>query len=118
MSEEERKDLEAILTGDYDRIDARAEKLAAEIRSLNRTQLRNFYGPLVKVRVELDAERQRNALRMLRPRLAYMVARDRNAEGLWKWFAELLKRASRPNQIGSVCDFAEAVIAYHRRESR
>lgn len=119
MDELEKQDLEAVLRGDYEKIDARAEQIARSIRDLAPSQIRNFYGPIVKARSESDPKRKRDALLMHRPRLAYLVARaDGKADELWKWFGELLRRANDAAQIRSVCDFAEAIVAYHKRESK
>jgi CRISPR type III-A-associated protein Csm2 len=62
---------------------------------------------------------------MHRARLAYLAARAQgHAKSLWEVFGELLKKAKEssttPKQVDSVCDFAEAVVAYHKffEESR
>lgn len=119
MDEREKQDLEAVLRGDYEKIDTRAEIIGGLIRELTSSQVRNFYGPIVKARSESDLKRKRDALLMHRPRLAYLVARaDGKADELWKWFRELLRRANDAGQIRSVCDFAEAIVAYHKRASK
>ena len=113
------EDVAAVLSGDATRIDEVAERLAKRLaeRKLNRTQIRNFYGPIVIVRTKGGEERKK-ALRMHRSRLAYLVARaDGKADELWTLFSELLKRAEG-EQIDAVCDLAEAVVAYHRYHGR
>ncbi len=109
------KDVAAVLSGDATKIDEVAERLAMRlVRGLNRSQIRNFYGPIAIVRTKNDAEERKKALRMHRSRLAYLVARaGGSAEELWSVFGELLKRAEG-TQIDAVCDLAEAVVAYHR----
>ena len=109
------EDIAAVLSGDVTRIDEVAERLAKRlVRGLNRSQIRNFYGPIAIVRTKNDLEERKKALRMHRSRLAYLVARaGGSAEELWSVFGELLKRADGP-QIDFVCDLAEAVVAYHR----
>jgi CRISPR type III-A-associated protein Csm2 len=109
------QDVAAVLSGDATRIDEVAERLAKRlVRGLNRSQIRNFYGPIAIIRAKNDSEERKKALRMHRSRLAYLVARaGGSAEELWGIFGELLKRAEGP-QIDAVCDLAEAVVAYHR----
>jgi CRISPR type III-A-associated protein Csm2 len=115
-SARDREDVAAVLSGDATRIDEVAERLAMRlVRGLNRSQIRNFYGPIAIVRAKNDPEERKKALRMHRSRLAYLVARaGGSAEELWKVFGELLKRAEGSSQIDAVCDLAEAVVAYHR----
>jgi CRISPR type III-A-associated protein Csm2 len=114
-SPRDREDIAAVLNGDATRIDEVAERLAMRlVRGLNRSQIRNFYGPIAIIRTKDDPEERKKALRMHRSRLAYLVARaGGSAEDLWGIFGELLKRAEGA-QIDAVCDLAEAVVAYHR----
>jgi CRISPR type III-A-associated protein Csm2 len=111
----DKEDVAAVLSGDATRIDEVAERLAMRlVQGLNRSQIRNFYGPIAIVRTKNDPEERKKALRMHRSRLAYLVARAGGSAGeLWSVFGELLKRAEGP-QIDNVCDLAEAVVAYHR----
>jgi len=111
----DKEDVAAVLSGDATKIDEVAERLAMRlVRGLNRSQIRNFYGPIAIVRTKNDAEERKKALRMHRSRLAYLVAHaGGSAEELWSVFGELLKRAEG-TQIDAVCDLAEAVVAYHR----
>jgi CRISPR type III-A-associated protein Csm2 len=106
-----------VLSGDAGKIDAIAERLGRSLadRKLTPSQLRNFYGPLVRVRAMQTGDEPRiAALRMHRSRLAYLVKRaDGKADELWDVFGELLKSADG-QQVDSVCNFAEAVVAYHR----
>ncbi len=109
------QDIAAVLSGDAGKIDEIADRLAARIvGGINRTQIRNFYGPIAMLRVKSDAEERKRALRMHRSRLAYLVARaGGSANELWELFGDLLKTAEG-KQIEAVCDLAEAVVAYHR----
>ena len=118
-SPRDREDVAAVLSGDATRIDEVAERLAMRlVRGLNRSQIRNFYGPIAIIRTKNDPEERKKALRVHRSRLAYLVARaGGSAEDLWSIFGELLKRAEGP-QIDAVCDLAEAVVAYHRYYGR
>ena len=105
-----------VLSGDAGKIDAIAERLASRLKGgINRSQIRNFYGPIAILRTKSDPEEQKRALRMHRSRLAYLVARaGGSANELWELFGDLLKTAESKKQIDAVCDLAEAVVAYHR----
>ncbi|MGO9056345.1 MAG: type III-A CRISPR-associated protein Csm2 [Candidatus Binataceae bacterium] len=105
-----------VLSGDATKIDEIAERLAARLKGgINRSQIRNFYGPIAILRTKSDPEEQKRALRMHRSRLAYLVARaGGSANELWDLFGDLLKTAETRKQIDAVCDLAEAVVAYHR----
>jgi CRISPR type III-A-associated protein Csm2 len=110
-------EIAAVLSGDATKIDEIAERIGQSLanRRLSPSQIRNFYGPLIRVRAMQAGDKQRTAsLRMHRSRLAYLVKRaDGKADELWDVFGELLKTADG-DQIDSVCNFAEAVVAYHR----
>ena len=110
-----KEDIAAVLSGDATKIDEIAERLANRlVPRINRTQVRNFYGPIAIVRTRTDPEERKKALRMHRSRLAYLVARaGGSADELWNLFGKLLRTAEGP-QIDAVCDLAEAVVAYHR----
>jgi CRISPR type III-A-associated protein Csm2 len=108
-------EIAAVLSGDATKIDEIADHVAARIvGGINKTQIRNFYGPIAIIRTKSDPEEQKRALRMHRSRLAYLVARaGGSANELWELFSDLLKTAEG-KQIEAVCDLAEAVVAYHR----
>lgn len=110
LSEQERK---AILNGDAGVIDEVAERFGREL-VLHRTQLRNFYGPLVSLRA-LGEDKRRRELTKHRSRVAYLVVRaGQDAMPLWHLFEGLLRTAASKEQIDAVCDLAEALVAYNR----
>ncbi len=112
-----------ILEHKPDRIDELAGELANQISRLTHSQVRNFYAPFVRLRGELAAGQDRSKeharlLLMHKARTAYMAARDRKAEPLSGWFGTLFTKAARdgharPQEVRALCDFAEAVVAYH-----
>jgi CRISPR type III-A-associated protein Csm2 len=107
---------DGILAGDGRVIEEQAERLARELDGLKRAQMRNFYGPLVRLRETQQApEVQLNQLQLMRHRLAYMAAREPAAGRLREAFTVLIERA-RPEsaQVKAIFTFAEAVVAYHR----
>ena len=106
-----------VLAADSAKIDAGAQQLAEAIQraGLLTNQIRNFYGSIAKLQAESDPLRQRRHLAMLRSRLAYLTARaDGKADDLWKVFDPLLKEAKTEQQVNAICDFAEAIVAYHK----
>ena len=109
-----------VLSRDPAKIDARAEELAQSMvsASLTTSQVRNFYGAIARIRAEENVEKQRREMAMHRSRLAYLTARaDHAADSLWDVFGTLLKELvvnGDPPKISALCDFAEAVVAYHK----
>ena len=106
-----------VLSADPAKIDTRAEELAESIvrAGLATSQVRNFYGAIAKLRAESELSKQLRQLAMHRSRLAYLTARaDGKANALWDVFGPLLKDAKDEKQVSALCDFAEAVVAYHK----
>jgi len=114
LSEEEK---EKILAGDAATIDEVAECFAKELKRLNRTQMRNFYTPFTRIRATPDEQERRKAIIQHRARTAYLAAREKEAKPIWDLFEGLLRKADSNTKIDALCDLAEALIAYHRRES-
>lgn len=105
-----------VLRGDAAQIDISAEQLAKTIvdAELATNQVRNFYGSIAKLQSESDRQKQQRHMSMLRSRLAYLTARaDGKADALWAVFDPLLKEA-KPENVPGLCDFAEAIVAYHK----
>lgn len=109
-----------VLSRDPAKIDSRAEELAQSMvnASLTTSQVRNFYGAIARIRAGEDLQKQRRELAMHRARLAYLTARaEGKAASLWDVFGPLLKELASGGdaaQVGALCDFAEAVVAYHK----
>lgn len=112
--------VEDVLSGDGERIVRRAEELAHGLGRLARAQIRNFYGPVIKLREsERSPKEQISRLHLMRARLAYMVARpDGRAAGPLRSAFDALVRAVTVETLPALYDFAEAVVAYHRNLSR
>ncbi len=111
-----------ILERDAVEIDRTAHKIATACAGLVRTQMRNFYGPIVRLRAELghhfDPKSFSNALMMHRARVHYLAARERggNADSLRDWFSKIIDDAVKQltaEKVEAICDLAEAVVAYH-----
>lgn len=112
--------VEDVLKGDMTKIDEHAEALASRLveDDLTPSQVRNFYGSLAKLRVERDPQKRLAQARMHRARLAYLTARAKDsrkdpARYLWEVFGPLLRQVDE-KQLDFLCDFAEAVVAYHK----
>jgi CRISPR/Cas system CSM-associated protein Csm2 small subunit len=125
--------IKAILEHKPADIDQIAAEIAQNCRDnrgnlLPPTQMRNFYGPIVRLRSDIasisrsdwDTPRQDLAipLSMHSTRLLYMAARDPKAAVLRDSFRPLISTAIQNNAITpakviTICDFAEAVVAHH-----
>jgi CRISPR type III-A-associated protein Csm2 len=120
--------LEKILQNSAQDIDESARKIAEECQGLSRTQMRNFFGPIVRLRSELakpspDRARHARDLFMHSARVTYMAARDGKAWPLESCFTPLIRAAVKNNSVPddtlrAICDFAEALVAYHYRLSK
>lgn len=108
---------QGVLACDPAKIDAGAEEVARELvrRGLGASQIRNFYGTIEKIRAAGDITKQVSQLKLNRARLAYLNARaSGKAEPLWAVFEILLRRATEGREVEAVCNFAEAIVAYHK----
>jgi CRISPR type III-A-associated protein Csm2 len=115
--------VDKILEGSPEDLDAGAHQIAQSCKGLSRSQMRNFFGPIVRLRAELanpsfDPRRCARNLYMHSARVTYMAARDDDAASLEHSFKSLVQKAVLNSAIESVklrsiCDFAEAIVAYH-----
>jgi len=123
-------EIQKILQRGAEEIDRNARDVAQRCADLSPTQIRNFYGPIVRLRSDVAriqtpqvrAEHAR-ALYMHSARLAYMAARDSRATSLHKCFEQMVRAAVKNNQadngvVAAICDFAEALVAYHTQSSK
>jgi CRISPR type III-A-associated protein Csm2 len=120
--------LEKILQNSAQDIDESARKIAEECKDLSNTQMRNFFGPIVRLRSDLakpspDRTRHARDLFMHCARVTYMAARDGKARPLERCFTPLVRAAVKNNSVQddalrAICDFAEALVAYHYRPSK
>lgn len=108
------EDVKGILGKDGKVIADAAKKLAESLQTLERAQIRNFYGPMTRIGESSapDADRL-NELHLMRPRLVYMAAREKRAQPLQDAFDKLITSAG-PEGVKGICLFAEAVVGYHR----
>lgn len=107
-----------ILAGEGKIIAEQAQELAKLLERVKRAQIRNFYGPMTKIRESGGRpEEKLNRLHLMRPRLVYMKARESNAGPLQERFEKLIRNAE-PRDVEGIIAFAEAVVGYHREFSR
>ena len=103
-----------ILEGDGRTIADFGVKLADALRFLERAQIRNFYGPMIRLKESGDSdEKKLNDLHLMRARLVYMKAREKKAEPLQEVFEKLIRMAAA-GDVAHIFQFAEAVVGYHR----
>lgn len=112
------EEVQKILSGDGRTIAEKAADLAKQLQELRSAQIRNFYGPITKIRESHESAGSKiNRLHLMRPRLVYMAARERNALPLQHCFEKLIKAADE-KKLNGLFDFAEAVVGYHKQYQR
>lgn len=95
-----------------DKIFEETERFAKEVGSnLSTHQLRRIYSEIIKVKGDDVA-----SLKMLRPHLAYMAARQdkEDAKKVMALLDDLIKQVQSEDQLNSMKQFAEALVAYHK----
>jgi len=109
-----------ILAGNGKAIANAAAGLAEEIQDLKSAQIRNFYGPITKIRESNEPpEAKLDRLHLMRPRLVYMKAREPKAGPIEREFSKLISKAEASDKaLRGLFDFAEALVAYHKQYQR
>lgn len=109
-------DCDKILAGDAEAIVRDARALAQAIQEVKPAQIRNFYGPIVRIAESAKRfEDQRPELILLLPRLHYMSMRERKLEPLARNFEMLIERTTDQKHLRNLYRFAEAVVAYAKK---
>ncbi len=85
--------------------------------AMSTSQLRNFFGEVR--RIQSNLKENKPAFYMLRPKLAYAVARARGRENKIYRFKEvvdniLLNINPEPTEFNNFVNFLEAIVAYHK----
>ncbi len=93
----------------YDNIRKFLEEKGKDVTS---SQLRNIYAKAKPIR-------EKKKLKMLRPNLAYVIARQKNenAKYIMHWLDKLIQEVEHekdPNEVEGFKKFFEAVVAYHK----
>jgi CRISPR type III-A-associated protein Csm2 len=116
------EDAKKIVAGDADALVRCAEKVSRDLKAGNvkKAQIRNIFTALMRIRqryVDAPPEQVRQ-LKLMRPRLHYMVARQQRTEPLKHAFEALIRELPADGSpalalaLDSTFDFAEAVVAY------
>ena len=90
-----------------------AESLGRKLaRKLKTSQIRKVYSAVKKI--QMSKEFNRNDLIMLKPKLAYATARNKDVEGLKVALTEAIDHVDNDDKFKNFVDFFEAILAYHR----
>jgi CRISPR-associated protein Csm2 len=97
-------------------VDATSEFVRTRCKEkyISTSQLRNIYDKLLKVKEENYSQVQ-----LLRPKLAYVAARQNKAEAkeIVNFFNEIISKISSEDELRSFKIFFESVVAYHKFHS-
>lgn len=80
-------------------------------RNITTTQLRNIFAAIKEV-----PEEDRKRLSLLRPKIAYIAARQQRKEAriFTDLIGDLMKKVQSPAQFKSLKTLLEAIVAYHK----
>ena len=97
-----------------DALVAAAEDLGQTLknRGLKTSQIRKIYGAVKKIQMSDDF--QRNDLVMLKPKLAYAAARNREVTDLKDALTQAIDKVDNEKKFKNFVDFFEATLAYHK----
>ncbi len=98
-----------------DSLVAAAEKLGRDLknRGLKTSQIRKVYAAVKKI--QMGETFDRNDLVMLKPKLAYAAARNREVTDLKDALTQAIDRVDDdPKRFKNFVDFFEATLAYHK----
>lgn len=119
-----RDEARKIVEGDAKLLVDRARSIAADLRDeTSRTQIRRLYGEVKRIEMmwrggkqgdAKDLEAQRRVL-LLKPRLAYQVARQRKLQGLRETLEPVIDEVGGDrDRFQRFVEFFEAIVAYAR----
>ena len=97
-----------------DALVAAAEDLGKTLknRGLKTSQIRKIYGAVKKIQMSEDF--QRSDLVMLKPKLAYAAARNREVTDLKDALTQAIDQVDDEKKFKNFVDFFEATLAYHK----
>ena len=100
------------------RAELQAQKIAKKVKT---NQIRRIYGPVIKIQEQLSAgdNKWERELSMLKPRVFYASAREKNLKPLQEDIVKFIKvienfKADKKKAVKSFCVFMEALVAYHK----
>ncbi len=91
-----------------------SEALGRKLKNsgLKTSQIRKIYSAVKKI--QMSNEFRRNELIMLKPKLAYAAARNREVTALKDALTEAINQVDNPDKFKNFVDFFEATLAYHK----
>lgn len=97
-----------------DALVAAAEDLGKTLknRGLKTSQIRKIYGAVKKI--QMSEGFQRSDLVMLKPKLAYAAARNREVTDLKDALTQAIDQVDDQKKFKNFVDFFEATLAYHK----
>ena len=100
------------------RAELQAQKIAKKVKT---NQIRRIYGPVIKIQEQLSAgdNKWERELSMLKPRVFYASAREKNLKPLQEDIVKFIKvienfKADKKTAVKNFCAFMEALVAYHK----
>ncbi len=94
----------------------RVAKKLAEARETVDTQLRRVFDTVRKVELDFEREKKfsRDEVLLIKPRLAYAVARENKLQPLFPWLDKAIDRVVDEKDFQKLTKFVEAVLAYYK----
>jgi len=92
------------------------ETYADKENSLSTAQLRNFFGEMRRIQMK-EFEKNKSSFFMLKPKLAYAVARAKKKDKLELFqnvINDLLSEVDNHEEYNSFMQFVEATVAFHK----
>lgn len=83
---------------------------------LTKSKIRSIYGEIIRIQMR-GYEREKASFFLLRPKVAYALARDKNNKGLQLFkliFDDCYKAVSNQKTYLNFCNLLEAILAYHK----
>ncbi len=106
-------DISEVIEKGGDPLVTAAENLGRKLaKNLKTAQIRRIFSAVKKI--QMSKEFQRNELIMLKPKLAYAAARNRDVEDLKDALTQAINQVDNHEKFKNFVDFFEAILAYHR----
>lgn len=108
-----KRDLDAILSGDSEKLVSDAEKMGKLLgqRGMTTSQIRKIFTDVKRIKMR---EFDRYELDILRPKMAYVAGRHkRGARDLQEVLDAAIQKVDSKEKFDKFRDFFEAIVAYH-----
>ena len=105
--------IEDVIADGGDALVTAAENIGRKLaRKLKTAQIRKVYSAVKKI--QMNKEFNRNELLLLKPKLAYAAARNKDVEELKEALTDAINQVDNENKFKNFVDFFEAILAYHK----